>query len=98
MEVAALERPEKFPLDLKLEICCNHSGAFIFELIFFILADKKDNYKSLNELSLYFFKIPSPIMELAALEHLKNVVTTLAPSFLFGSSSFLQVTRLTKKA
>ena len=53
-----------------LEICCDHSGAFIFELIFFILADKKDNYKSLNEF--VFFKIPSPFMELAALEHLKN--------------------------
>ena len=32
-----------------LEICCDHSGAFIFELIFFILADNKINYKSLNE-------------------------------------------------
>ena len=47
-------------------------------------------------------KIPSPIMELATLEHLKklidNVVTTLAPSFLIGSSSLLQVTRTTIKA
>ena len=36
--------------------------------------------------------------ELAALEHLKKtykLVSTLAPSFLFGSSSFLQVTRET---
>ena len=53
-------------------------------------------------MSLNFVKVPSPIMELAALEHLKNlmdnVVTTLAPSFLSGSSSFLQVTRSTMKA
>ena len=43
-----------------------------------------------------FVKIPSPIMELAALDHLEkmifNVVTTLSPSFLNGSSLFLQVT------
>ena len=32
-------------------------------------------------MSLNSVKIPSPIMELAALEH--NVVTTLAPSFFF---------------
>ena len=39
-------------------------------------------------MSLNFLKIPSPIMELAPLEHLKklmnSVVTTLAPSFLIG--------------
>ena len=52
-------------------------------------------------MSLHFVKIPSPIIELAALEHLKklmdNVVTALAPSILIGSSSFLQVTRTTIK-
>ena len=46
-------------------------------------------------------------MELTALERLKkyhytyngkNLVSTLAPSFLIGSSSFLQVTRTTIKA
>ena len=41
-----------------------------YEWIFFILADKKDNYKSLNEFE--FRKIPSPIMELALLDHHKN--------------------------
>ena len=30
-------------------LCCDHSSAFNFEWIFFILADKKDNYKSLDE-------------------------------------------------
>ena len=46
-------------------------------------------------MSLNFCQIPSPVSELAALEHLKlmdNAVTTLAPSFLIGSSSFMQVT------
>ena len=40
-------------------------------------------------------RIPPLILELAALERLKkttyNLVSTLAPSFLIGSSSFLQV-------
>ena len=43
-----------------------------------------------------FGKIPSLTSELAALERLEklmnNVVTTLAPSFLIGCSSFLQAT------
>ena len=42
-------------------------------------------------MSLNFVKIPSPILELAPLQHL-NVVTTLAPSFFMGSFSFLQAT------
>ena len=50
-----------------------------------------------------FGQIPSQTTELAALERLKNrctyiVVTTLAPSCLIGSSSFLQVMRTTIKA
>ena len=48
VELAAHERLEKIPIDLLWEICCDHSSAFNFKLIFFILADK-DNYKSLNE-------------------------------------------------
>ena len=46
-----------------------------------------------------FGHIPTPTPELSALARLKNcfiyVVTTLAPSFLIRSSSFLQVTRTT---
>ena len=42
--------------------------------------------------------MPSPTTELAALERLKNVVSTLAPSFLMGSHSFLHVTRTVIKA
>ena len=47
-------------------------------------------------MTLNFGKIPLLTSELAALERQKklmnNVVTTLAPSFLTGSSSFLQAT------
>ena len=54
-------------------------------------SSNKDNYKIFDE----FEFMPDPITtELAALERLKimyNVVSTLAPSFLIGSSSFLQV-------
>ena len=53
-------------------------------------------------MSLNLGKIPSLTSELAPLERQKklmnNVVTTLAPSFLIGSSSFLQATRITIKA
>ena len=48
-------------------------------------------------MSLNFGKIPSRTLELAALERQKkimnNIVTTLAPSFIIGSSSFFQTTR-----
>ena len=47
-------------------------------------------------MSLNFGKIPSLTLELTALERQKkivnNIVTTLAPSFLIGSSSFLWAT------
>ena len=45
-------------------------------------------------MSLNFGKIPLLTLELAAFERQKinNVVTTLAPSFFIGSSSFLQAT------
>ena len=54
-----------------------------------------------------FGQIRPRTVELAALERLKNflltyngenLVSTLAPSFLIGSSSFLQITRTTIKA
>ena len=44
-----------------------------------------------------FGQIPTPTPELSAIASLKNllyyVVSTLAPSFFIGSSSYLQVTR-----
>ena len=49
-----------------------------------------------------FDQIPPPTPELSALARLKklmyNVVNTLAPSFLIGSSSFLQEMRTTIKS
>ena len=38
----------KIPTDLQWEKCCDHSSAFIFELVFLIFAGNKDNHKSLN--------------------------------------------------
>ena len=43
-ELAALEDLEKSPYTNKWEKCCDRSSAFNFKSIFFILADKKDNY------------------------------------------------------
>ena len=60
-----------------------------------------------SQTSLNFSQILPRTAELAALERLKkipwtyngeNLVSTLVPSFLIGSSSFLQVTRTTIKA
>ena len=50
---------------LIMEKSCNHSSAFNFEWIFFILANKKDNYKSLNEFEfcqdpITFYGVSSP--------------------------------------
>ena len=49
-----------------------------------------------------FGQIPPPTPELSALERLKNLfmifVNNLAPTFLIGSSSFLQVTRTSIKS
>ena len=52
-------------------------------------------------MSLNFVKILSLIMALSALEHLKilfNIVNSVAPSFLIGSSQSLQVTRTAIKS
>ena len=47
MELAALERL-KNPHRLIMEESWDHSSAFNFKWIFFILADKKNNYQSLD--------------------------------------------------
>ena len=47
--LAALECLKKIPIVLYWEKCCDHSSAYNFKLIIFILADKKHNHKSLNE-------------------------------------------------
>ena len=72
-----------------------NTSSFIFESIILILAGNKDMHESLDE-----FKVRPDtdtntrvICPCASEKLLYNVVTTLAPSFLIGSSSYLQVTR-----
>ena len=48
--------------------------------------------------SLNFGQIPPPTPELSALACLKNLLNTLAPTFLIGSSLFFQVMRTTLKS
>ena len=66
-----------------------------FELIFLILAGNDDMHKSLDEFKFRpdtttNFRVICPC---ASEKLMFNVVSTLAPSFLIGSSSYLQVTR-----
>ena len=77
--------------------CCEHSSAYIFDRIFFILAGNEDSHKISDEFEMR-------TAELAAFERLKkktlthngkDVVNNPALSFLIRSSSFLQVTRTT---
>ena len=73
-----------------------------FDPIFFILAGKEDNYYISDEFKIGPIRLRTA--ELAALERLekfpesfngRNVVNTLVHSFLTGSSSLLQVIRVT---
>ena len=80
--------------------CCDHSSAFIFGWIVFILKSNKDNHISLNEFEFrqdpitdYWVSCPLAFEKLMI-----RLVTTLAPSFLIGSSSFLQATMSTIKS
>ena len=100
--LAALERLKKSPY--------TYNGRNVVTTL--VLSNLNRSYSFLQirrttikaRMSLNFVEIPSPIKELAVLEHLKIdgicsiVMTTLAPSFLIGSSSFLQPTRTTIKA
>ena len=47
-KLAALESLEKIPIDLQWEKCFEHSGASVFEWIFFIRAGNEDMHKSLD--------------------------------------------------
>ena len=67
-ELAALEHL-KNPHRLILEKCCDFSSFFFF-IFEYELADKKDNYKSLDEFEFHQESI-TYYMELATLEHLK---------------------------
>ena len=65
--------------------CCDPSSAFY-----------RTTIKSMDESD--FVKIPSPIMELAPLENLKNSDHSSIYFFLIGSPSFFHVTRTFIKA
>ena len=77
VELAALARLEN-PIDLLWKKCCNQSGAFILDLIFFILVGNKDIHERLDEFE--FRSSPLLAMELAALVRLKNIDTQVFSS------------------
>ena len=69
----------------------HHIFSAIFDRILFIFAGNEDMYKSLNE-----FEIQPDATTGFHCNHSysgENVFSTLAPSFLIGSFSYLQVTR-----
>ena len=91
LKLAALERLKNLTISLLVP------SSFIFDWILFILAGKKGNYKSLDEFEFRQnfaadFGVSFP---LASDKTTYNLVSTLAPSFLIGSTSYLQVTRPT---
>ena len=70
-----------------------HSSSFIFESIILILADNEDMHESLDQ---FKFRPDTDtntrvICPGASEKLLYNVVSALAPLFLIGSSSYLQV-------
>ena len=79
--------------------CCDHSSTYMFYRISFILSCYKDIHNISNNMSSNFDQIRPLTAELSALECLTKtifcVVATLASLFFSGSSSFLQVTRIT---
>ena len=86
--------------DISNVTCYEHSCALIFIQSSSFLQETRTTVKS--RMSLKFRQIRRWTVEEAALERLKkspytnngrNVVNTIAPSFLILSSSFLQVTR-----
>ena len=75
-----------------------NTSSFIFDLNNLILAGKEDMHESLDVFNCGLIPPPTP-SELSALEKLMyNIVNTLAPLFLIGSSSFLQLRRTTIKS
>ena len=85
---------EKITIDLQWEKYCEHSCAFIFNLIFFVLSGTEDMHECLDQFE--FRQDPITDYEVncpwASEKLMYNVVNLLAPSFLI-ESSFLQVTR-----
>ena len=101
LELAALERLKKQHIHI---ILLAFSAFFLIGSSSYLQVMRTT---IISETSSNFSKIVPRTAELAALERLKkfpytyngeNLVSTLAASFLIGSSSFLQVTRITIKA
>ena len=74
-----------------------NTRSFIFESIILILAGNEDMHESLDEFKFWPDTTTNSrvICPCASEKLMYNVVSTLAPSFLIRSSSFLQVTRTT---
>ena len=72
-----------------------NTSSFIFESIILILADNEGMHESLDELKFRPDTTTNSrvICPCASEKLMHNVVNTLAPLFLIGSSSYLQVTR-----
>ena len=68
MESAALEH-------LKIDgYCCDHSSAFIFDWIFFMIAGKKGNYKSLDGFEIWPFQTGSTTIRRKTLRRIRHLV------------------------
>ena len=76
-------------------LCCGHSSAFNFDRTFLILGSNKDSHNILDEFEFQ----PDPTIICRVIcpslceKSIFSVVATLAPSFFFGPSLFLEVTR-----
>ena len=83
-ELDAIERLKKIAIDLQREKYCEHSSAFVLDLIFFVLAGNKNMHKSLDEFEFQ----PDPTTDyrvncpLESEKFMFNVMNTLASSFL----------------
>ena len=76
---------------------CDHSSAFNFDRIFFILAGNKNNHNISDEFE-FRPDLTSDCGVSCPLVFEKSIfciVATLAPSILIGSSSFMEETRIT---
>ena len=78
----------------------NTLSSFIFDLINLILAGKEDMHESLDEFKFWPDTTTNTIVicPFTSENLMYNVVDTLAPLLLIGSSSFLQVWRTTIKS
>ena len=88
----------KIPINLQWEICCGHSSVFNSDWIFFIFEGNEDMHKCLNEFEFLLEINYRVICPWKSEKSTYNLVATLVPAFLIGSSSFLQVMMTTIKS